>query len=192
MGTIVRLVIASIILTTTSIPTYASGQASDPDLKVGGEFFVLRPTSFPTHAPRRASFDCAVAKTPIERLICADSHLSDLDLKMGVAFDEGTQQEMHGSLMADQRDWLKKRLTDCSVPAKGEVKATTVREMTACLIKMYEERIRFLSGEVLEHPARNLNRKGFPKRLRCDSPLLEVDHGQRLIGRPSGPGLWGN
>ena len=122
MGTMARLVMAGFILTATSVPTYASG---------------------------RASFDCAVAKTPIERLICTNGQLGDLDLEMGYAFDQGRRQGTYGSLTADQRDWLKKRLAACSIPAKGEVKAAAAREMVTCLIKMYEERIRFLSGEVL-------------------------------------------
>ena len=43
-------------------------------------------------------------------------------------------------------------------------------------------------GGVLQHRAGTLNREGFPRGAVCDSPCLEVEHGQSLFGRSSGEG----
>jgi len=57
-----------------------------------------------------ASFNCAKAATNIEKMICADSGLSDLDDQLGVAY-KGALEAANDkeALKKDQRDWIKKR-----------------------------------------------------------------------------------
>jgi uncharacterized protein YecT (DUF1311 family) len=76
---------------------------------------------------RAASFDCAKAKTPVEKMICADAELSKLDEEMAAAYQrELARTDDKEGLKKDQLDWLRrrndaygcfsndgKRLTDC-------------------------------------------------------------------------------
>ena len=58
-----------------------------------------------------ASFDCARAASPVERSICADKVVSELDDHMG-RYYAGAQlalKESASCLQADQRDWLGRR-----------------------------------------------------------------------------------
>ena len=62
-----------------------------------------------------ASFDCAKARAPDEKAICADRTLNDLDIKMAVMLkiDEGfVAMGQRGAIQDDQVAWLKAR-HDC-------------------------------------------------------------------------------
>jgi uncharacterized protein YecT (DUF1311 family) len=50
-------------------------------------FFILFATTFFTKVANAASFDCAKARTKIEKIICRDAELSDLDGRMAKAYD---------------------------------------------------------------------------------------------------------
>lgn len=55
-----------------------------------------------------ASFDCAKARSPMEKLICADSRLSSLDEQLNAAYREAIARTDAKSLLATwQRGWLK-------------------------------------------------------------------------------------
>jgi uncharacterized protein len=86
-----------------------------------------------------ASFDCAKAKTPVEKMICADEELSALDDQMdGVykaAFRRCEDQDKE-QLKIAQRQWLKER------NACGD---------TPCIRKSYEARLLLLSGGDASH-----------------------------------------
>ncbi len=56
-----------------------------------------------------ASFDCLKARTRVEKLICFDPSLSELDDKLKVAFDAVMNAGNATDITAQQRKWLKER-----------------------------------------------------------------------------------
>ena len=82
-----------------------------------------------------AGFDCSKAGTAIEKAICADPKLSELDEYLGryyaVALD--TLPDAATCLKADQRDWVKSKRNPCGT--KNE-----------CLTKTYLDRLGTLDG----------------------------------------------
>jgi uncharacterized protein len=59
-----------------------------------------------------ANFNCAKATTKVERMICADAQLSQLDSDMGEAYKKVYQMLEEKNLLRDtQRMWLKERET---------------------------------------------------------------------------------
>lgn len=64
---------------------------------------------FSAHA-QAASFDCAKAKTTIEKLICADAVLSRLDEELAAVYKTALQDEKRAkSLIQVQKQWMKDR-----------------------------------------------------------------------------------
>jgi uncharacterized protein YecT (DUF1311 family) len=86
--------------------------------------------------------DCSLAKSSIEKAICATSELSDVDATMAKAYATlrsalpGDQQSL---LLADQRRWLRDRDVTC-----GEKKDPALLQ---CVLAETERRRRFLAGE---------------------------------------------
>lgn len=82
-----------------------------------------------------AGFDCKKAATPVEKAICADEKLSELDEYLSryyaVALD--TMPDAASCLKADQRDWVKSSRNSCGSDTK-------------CLTKAYLERLSILDG----------------------------------------------
>jgi len=61
-----------------------------------------------------ASFDCAKAKTRVEKIICEDAALSKLDEEMNVAYKTALQDEKQANAIKQaQKQWMKER-NDCS------------------------------------------------------------------------------
>jgi len=89
-----------------------------------------------------SALDCSLAKSSIEKAICATSELSDVDATMAKAYATlrsalpGDQQSL---LLADQRRWLRDRDVTC-----GE---KTDRGLLNCVLAQTERRRRFLAGE---------------------------------------------
>lgn len=76
-----------------------------------------------------ASFDCVMASTSIERLICSDKELSRLDAVLSVEYKEQLKNiSEKESFTAEQRDWLRLERDACLD--------------VDCLIKSYKKRIR--------------------------------------------------
>ncbi len=77
-----------------------------------------------------ASFDCARARAPDEKTVCANRALNDADVKLTTLYEvDGHLMAMgaRGDMQEAQRDWLHRR-TKC----KGDVK---------CLSKAYKDRL---------------------------------------------------
>lgn len=90
------------------------------------------------------SFNCALAQAPVEKLICADDGLADLDAALGRAWQarrQGLAGEAQAALRAEQRDWLKSRLTQCKLPAQGTLDLSAAAPAAACLAKLYQARL---------------------------------------------------
>ena len=66
-------------------------------------------------ASQAASFDCARARSPMEKLICSDNNLSSMDEQLNAAFKDAVARSDAKPLMTTwQRGWLKSYdLTQC-------------------------------------------------------------------------------
>src|SRR5215813_5133755 len=90
-----------------------------------------------------ASFDCAAASAPIEKVICGDEGLAKADAAMADAYGALRQTldaDGRESLLREQRLWLQSRFGDCAIPAEGEPAPEARAPMAACLAKLYATR----------------------------------------------------
>ncbi len=82
-----------------------------------------------------ASFDCAKALTPVEKMICANAELSKLDEELNTAYSNVLKEDGSAtSMRITQKRWLKKRNTCLDA---------------ACLITSYKQRIALLKASGL-------------------------------------------
>jgi uncharacterized protein YecT (DUF1311 family) len=90
-----------------------------------GSFVWIRPA---------AAIDCAKAQTGIERAICSDVALKQKDAELAVQFfallksvtnKKGTSPE-RDTLLADQREWLRRREAKCSGSELGQLRECIV------------------------------------------------------------------
>ncbi len=84
-----------------------------------------------------ASFDCAKARTTLEKTICNDSALNDADARLGKVYSQlrkSLSKSQAKKLKREQRAWLKQRTRVCSSGNSG------------CLLSLYESRIADLSS----------------------------------------------
>jgi len=99
-----------------------------------------------------ASFDCNKAKQPIEKAICSNSELANLDLKMSKAYREKRKQSSKNdaaALKKLQKIWLKERIYNCDI-----TKATYNKENhIQCLVRKYTKHINDLSENEVDRAA---------------------------------------
>ena len=92
--------------------------------------FAALPLALWTATAQAASFDCAKAKTAIEKMICADTELSKLDEEMAAAYQKAlARTDDKDGLKKKQAKWLQQR-NDCG-------KADNVEYRTSCVKKAY-------------------------------------------------------
>lgn len=105
----------------------------------------------PEAARAAAGFDCAKATRPIEKLICGDPDLSDLDGRMARLFRQGLDQGAP-AIRQDQRQWLVSRLRICAIPATGQGEPSPALRQKAvpCLLDLYRKRLAALTAS---HPS---------------------------------------
>ncbi|HVY87548.1 MAG TPA: lysozyme inhibitor LprI family protein [Hyphomonadaceae bacterium] len=92
--------------------------------------------SAPAYAGNWGAIDCAKAKSPDEKAICASTELVQLDAQMSTEYGllKGfLAMGGRGALMDAQKDWIKARAT-CAAD-------------TACLTRTYNDRIAALEKE---------------------------------------------
>jgi uncharacterized protein len=82
-------------------------------------------------AASAASFDCAKAGTPVERMICADPGVSTLDQRLAEAYKSASARDPH--VKETQRDWLAGTRNRCGT--------------TACLSEAYGARLEALKKD---------------------------------------------
>lgn len=86
-----------------------------------------------------ASFDCALARSDVERTICGNRDLARLDRHVAEDYFEKlaweSDQAKRARLRQEQRSWLKAR--DASCQRAGQ-------PMVACLMSLYQDRLRAL------------------------------------------------
>ena len=82
-------------------------------------------------AARAASFDCARAGTPVERMICADPGVSAQDQRLADAYQAASARDPR--VQASQREWLAGTRNRCGT--------------TACLSQAYAARLEALKTD---------------------------------------------
>lgn len=85
-----------------------------------------------------ASFDCAKASTPTERLICDNPYISKLDSKLAIAYKSALNNKQQAdSIRHAQKIWISERdfCTQLSGPNNNQA---------LCVLKAYEERLKAL------------------------------------------------
>ncbi|MGF7205916.1 uncharacterized protein GGE65_000474 [Skermanella aerolata] len=93
-----------------------------------------------TSMPRAASFDCAKASQPAERLICGDAALSSLDETMAAEYRRSraaVSEEGRRQLRDNQRSWLKFVSSTCTTLKQSA-------DAVQCMRDAYRERHDFL------------------------------------------------
>ncbi len=139
--------------------------------------FVLSTIVLSTSGAEAASFECARAKTEVDKAVCASPDLSKLDDSLAVAYRTalgGLSLSATAELKSDQRHWLAFAQRACTKNAKVALSAydETGRD---CLATVYQDRIRVLEtsrmfGGYRFYPVgRLLLRRGEPEYLRCDN-----------------------
>jgi hypothetical protein len=74
----------------------------------------------------QASFDCAKAKAPIEKAICADAKLGRADLVLSRVCKQTTQSltpDERRALAAGEREWMARVVAKCRIAAGADRKA---------------------------------------------------------------------
>lgn len=102
--------------------------------------FFLLTLCFQAHS---ASFDCAKAKSQIEKAICADSALGGLDEKLSKVYStlrSNLTDVAKNKVRAAQLSWLKSLPSSCSSEAKNK----DATKFIACLSNEYKSRISYL------------------------------------------------
>lgn len=95
-----------------------------------------------------ARFDCNLASTNVEKLICADSTLSELDDKMDSAYEAALVSTAdRNALLIEHREWIVFVLDKC--------------EDASCLKKVYAERIVKLIPQALNREGSGTGGKDF-------------------------------
>lgn len=92
------------------------------------------------NAARQASFDCAKARAPVELLICGDDEMAALDRQMGElykSYRSTLSEDGRKNLLQRQRAWGKERLTECDIPAKGNLSPEKRAKARDCLANLY-------------------------------------------------------
>lgn len=94
-----------------------------------------QPTENPTEAVAatlKPSFDCAKASKPQEKLVCSDSELAELDVKLADAYSAATQTGDKAAILQAQRQWISQSFNVCSDKP--------------CLVAAYQARINDLQN----------------------------------------------
>jgi uncharacterized protein len=100
-------------------------------------------------AAERPSFDCDKADTNSTRLICADTFLMALDLRLADAYNQRLAKESgpeRARLLAQQRAWLAENATACRPPDPRNVGFAETVEPRLCLSQRYLDRLAALGA----------------------------------------------
>ena len=97
-------------------------------------------------AAHAASFDCAKAKSPSEKLICSDAALGALDERLAAAYkgvSAALSAPQRATLKESQRSWLKSWPLECSADARAKPLSLGASALP-CAKASYERRLRDL------------------------------------------------
>jgi uncharacterized protein len=94
-----------------------------------------------------ASFDCSKARSNMEKAICGDKQLSQLDVELASVYKKAQQKLSPTSnhiLVTSQRSWLRFNATYCFIDINAG--SAPKQEATRCLIDAYKDRIKDLAN----------------------------------------------
>jgi uncharacterized protein len=105
-----------------------------------------------TTAGFAASFDCSKARSSMEKAICGNSQLSQLDEELASVYKNARLKlspTSNNILVTGQRSWLRFNSTYCFIDTNAGL--VPMPEATRCLIDAYQDRIKDLTktGEIL-------------------------------------------
>ena len=100
------------------------------------------------------SFDCAKASAPLDKLICSDPPLADLDRRLATTFRQRMETAAdRDELLGQQRIWLKARAPSCGLAAEGELPEGQIAvTATNCIAQLYRLRIGVLAPPPVSAP----------------------------------------
>ncbi len=156
-------------------------------IKTRALFVVFLLSILPVNGARPASFDCSKASLPLERMVCGDKSLSDLDDQLAKAWSEalgGVSDAGRSSLVAEQRQWLKGRATSCSLGDGASA--------SQCLASYYSRRIAALKSSRPIPPTPGVQLEARPKPAqdqKVRAYLEEVRKQFTIGGQPISPGV---
>jgi uncharacterized protein len=119
---------------------------------------------------KAASFDCAKAKTKIEKAICSDKELNDLDSTLNLLYVELKKtlpKDIFGYIAYEQHYWLKQRNEKC-------------KKDTSLLIALYKQRVMDLKLKLSLLKDKNSRHIGMyvqPHEVRFYTNVEEVNEG---------------
>lgn len=95
------------------------------------------------HSAHAQSFDCARATTTVERLVCADKQLGELDVALAAGLHKAlvTYPGRRRQLLGDERAWIAERDARCPANAAGKAEA-----MSQCIADRYRAQIAYLDS----------------------------------------------
>lgn len=102
--------------------------------------------TFWTGAGFAASFDCTKARSNIEKAICSDPTLSQLDETLASEYKKARSKlspSADRTFVSGQRSWLRFNSTYCFVDTTAS--SVTSADATSCLVRAYKDRISDLS-----------------------------------------------
>lgn len=121
-----------------------------------------------------ASFDCAKAQTKVEKFICGDSKLSEMDEEMAALYEEIQKASSKDPVLKQaQRDWLKYRQT-CLAPDYKQ-------KESICLSYLYRKHLTILRGSLPTEPEAEKNTSQL-----CTHIAILVEKGKALELEPKG------
>jgi uncharacterized protein YecT (DUF1311 family) len=101
------------------------------------------------HAATAASFDCAQARAPVEKTICADPALSTADDELGKRFNAALEISLDpGGLRLSQAEWLKQSRDAASREELALVYAHRQQELERDIARLQAKRAGRLASEV--------------------------------------------
>jgi uncharacterized protein len=122
-----------------------------------------------------AAFDCQKAVTLVEKAICQDNALSDLDEELGAVFKAAMDRSKDPqALKKQQLNWLQNNRNLC--------------QTNACLEKSYRERIAVLSNTTVSAPVETAvyvryDEKGKPDYHSASLTLYTLENGKvKIVG----------
>lgn len=127
-----------------------------------------------------ASFDCARAKTLIERLICSNPALSKEDSRLGQVIRQRLEllpPDQREALLEYNREWLPFRLPSCGSDGHSPIPPADTTATVQCLITGYQEHIKSLQAACSIDPKLTLDDMAID-----DRPHKTIPHDFTIIG----------
>jgi uncharacterized protein len=97
---------------------------------------------------KAASFDCKLAKSPVEKAVCASKELSAADDAMAAEYKSvlaAVPAEVQGEVRNDQRSWLRNMIAACNKEPQAKI-AECVKGTYASQMDVLKKRVTTVSG----------------------------------------------